>query len=56
MTETSHLMPSGDLAFDPVVYGVAQGLLQLFPPVAHPDGLSVDDAAEQDSSDAGSMA
>ena len=56
MTETSHLMPSGDLAFDPVVYGVAQGLSQLFPPVAHPDGVFVDDATGEDSGEADAMA
>lgn len=56
MTEASHLMPSSGLASDPVLYGVAQGLSQLFPPVEHPNGVSVDDATGQDSDDTDAMA
>ncbi|MCJ2080897.1 hypothetical protein [Methylobacterium sp. J-090] len=56
MTETSHLMPSGDLPLDPVVYGVAQGLSQLFPPVEHPDGIFTDEVSEQDTNHTGARA
>ena len=56
MTETSHLMPAGDRASDAVVFGVAQGLSLLFPPVAHPVGVFTDEATGQDSGEQASPA
>jgi len=56
VNETHSLSSSSALAFDPVTYGVAQGLSQLFPPVEHPSGYVSGEAAPQDSegADAGS--
>lgn len=34
MTEASHCLPLSGPSADPILYGVAQALAQLFPPVA----------------------
>lgn len=48
VNETNSLLYCGAAAFDPVTYGVAQGLSEMFPPVEHPAGLVGDEATPQD--------
>lgn len=48
MNETNSLLYCGAAASDPVTYGVAQGLSEMFPPVEHPAGLVGDEATPQD--------
>lgn len=53
LSETNSLLYSGAVALDPVLSGVAQGLLTLFPPIILPDGVFSDEGAptETDAAD-----
>lgn len=49
MRETDHRLLAGDAATSPVLFGVARGLEDLFPPIEHPRFLDAEgDVADVD--------